>query len=116
ESEVVQPLLRREGDPGRLGVEAHPGRALVLGAESLARQLVPDAPRGPELGDLLEEVVVAVEEEGQPRREIVEAQAARHGVPAVGDPVRDGERQLLYRGRAGLANVVADDADGDPAG
>src|SRR5207245_4307646 len=31
--EVVQRLLRRERDTGRLGVEAHPRRALVLGSD-----------------------------------------------------------------------------------
>ena len=89
--------------------------ALVLRPEALAGQLVPDAPRGPELGDLLEEVVVAVEEEAEPRREVVEAQAAGQRVLHVGDPVGDGEGQLLHRRRAGLADVVAGDADRVPA-
>src|SRR6266566_4631387 len=85
-SEVVEGLLRRKGYTGSLGMEAHPGRALVLGAEAFPGQLVPDASRRTELGDLLEEVVVAVEEEGKAWREIVEAQAARHGVLAVRNP------------------------------
>ena len=54
--QVVERLLRRQRHPGRLGVEAHPGGALVLGAVALGHQVVPDAPAGPELGDLLEEV------------------------------------------------------------
>ena len=77
--EVVERLLRGERDAGGLGVEAHPGAALVLGAEALAAELVPDAARGPELRDLLEEVVVAVEEEarggGRSRRSAGRARA-----------------------------------------
>ena len=51
-----------------------------------------------------------VEEEREPRREVVDAQAALDGGLDVGHPVGDRERQLLDRGRAGLADVVAADA------
>ena len=54
--QVVERLLRRQRHAGGLGVEAHPGRALVLGAVALGHQVVPDPPARPELGDLLEEV------------------------------------------------------------
>ncbi len=114
--QVVERLLRRERDAGGLGVEAHPGRALVLGVVALRHELVPDPARGPELRDLLEEVAVAVEEEAQARREVVDAQPAPDRRLDVGHPVGDGERQLLDRGRAGLADVVARDRDGVPAG
>ena len=50
-------------------------RLRVGGAEALAHDVRPHAPRGAELGDLLEDVVVAVEEEGQARRELVDGQA-----------------------------------------
>ena len=113
--QVVERLLRRQRDAGGLGVEAHPGRALVLGAVALGHQPVPDPARGPELGDLLEEVAVAVEEERQARREVVDPQAAREGRLDVGHPVGDREGQLLDRGRAGLADVVAADRDRVPA-
>jgi hypothetical protein len=46
----------------------------VLRAEALAHDPRPHAPRGAELGDLLEEVVVHVEEERQPRRELVDVE------------------------------------------
>ena len=113
--QVVERLLRGQRHAGGLGVEAHPGAALVLGAVALGHQVVPDPPAGPELGDLLEEVAVAVEEERQPRREVVDAQAALEGRLDVGHPVGDRERQLLDRGRAGLADVVAADRDRVPA-
>ena len=105
----------RQRHAGGLGVEAHPRRALVLGAVALGHQLVPDPPRRPELGDLLEEVAVAVEEEAEPRREVVDPQPACECRLDVGHPVGDRERQLLDRGRAGLADVVAADRDGVPA-
>ena len=39
--------------------------------------LGPHPPHGAELGDLLEDVVVAVEEEGEPRRELVDRRGPR---------------------------------------
>ena len=114
--QVVERLLGRQRDAGGLGVEAHPGRALVLGAVALGHQLVPDPARGAELGDLLEEVAVAVEEERQARREVVDPQPALERRFDVRHPVGDRERQLLDRGRTRLADVVAADRHGVPAG
>src|SRR6188508_2841225 len=96
-------------------MEPHPGRALVLGAEALAAELVPDAARRAVLRDLLEEVVVAVEEEAEARSEVVEAQPTGESVLDVGDAVGDCERKLLDRGRASLPDVVAADADRVPS-
>src|SRR6266568_7340815 len=96
-------------------METHPGRALVLGAKALVAELVPDPPRRPELGDLLKEVVVRVEKEREPWSEVVEAQAAGQRVLRVRDPVGNRKGQLLHRGRARLANVVARDRDRVPA-
>ena len=96
-------------------MEAHPCRALVLRLVALGHELVPDAPRRAELGDLLEEVAVAVEEERQARREVVDPQTAGEGGFDVGHAVGDGEGELLDRGRAGLADVVATDRDRVPA-
>src|SRR6266542_3884310 len=74
--EVHLRLLRGQRNAGRLGVEAHPVRAFVLRAEALLLLARPDAARGAELGDLLKKVVVAVEEEGKPRRELVNIEPA----------------------------------------
>ena len=65
---------------------------------------------GAELGDLFEEVVVAVEEEADARRERVDVQPARERPFHVLDAVGERERQLLGGRRAGLADVVAADA------
>jgi hypothetical protein len=61
--DVVVRLLRGQGRAGGLGVEAQPERARVLRRVALAQELGPQPPRGAELRDLLEEVVVGVEEE-----------------------------------------------------
>jgi len=74
--DVVLGLLGGQGAAGRLGVEPeHPGTGalcLVL----VAHAFCPDAPRRPELRDLLEEVNVRIEEERDPRDELVDVQAA----------------------------------------
>ena len=72
-------------------------------------------PGGAELGDLLEEVRVRVEEEGEARREVVDREPARERRLDVGDRVREREGDLLDRRRAGLADVVAGDRDRVPA-
>ena len=75
--DVVVGLLRGQAHARGLGVEAqHPG-ARVLGAEALLHGARPDPARRPELGDLLEEVGVGVEEEGEARREAVHVHAPR---------------------------------------
>ncbi len=72
--DVVVGLLGGERDAGGLGVEAQPLRLLGLRAVDVADPARPDPAGGAELGDLLEEVEVAVEEEAQPRREPVDVE------------------------------------------
>ena len=71
----------------------------------------PDAPRGAQLRDLLEEVVVDVPEEREPRREVVDVETARDAALDVREPVGERERELLRGGGAGFADVVAGDRD-----
>jgi hypothetical protein len=61
--DVVERLLRRQRDAGRLAVEAHHPRARLFGLIALAHVPRPDAPGRPQLRDLLEEVVVNVPKE-----------------------------------------------------
>ena len=110
--DVVHRLLRRQRDARGLGVEAHQPGALVLGAEALLHQAIPDFARGAVLGNLLEEIVVRVEEEAEARAELVDIEPAAPRPLHVLDAVVDGECQLLQRGRAGLANVIAADGNG----
>ena len=113
--DVVERLLRGQRHAGGLRVEAHQPRLRVLRAEGLAQLARPDAARGAVLGDLLEEVDLRVEEEAQPRRELVDVDAALDGLLDVGEAVLERERELLRGGRAGLADVVAGDRHRVPA-
>src|SRR5262249_26045059 len=63
-NDVVVGLLGCERDACRLRVAAHHPGAGVLSTVALAHKLCPQATPGAELGNLLEEVVVYVEEEG----------------------------------------------------
>ena len=71
----------------------------LRGPVALGHELPPDPPRRPELGDLLEEVGVAVEEERQARGEVVDAKPAGERGLDVGHAVGDREGQLLDRRR-----------------
>jgi len=71
--------------------------------------------RRAELGDLLQQIGVRVEEERDARREVVDRQAARARRLDVGDAVGQRERDLLHGVAARLANMIAADADGVPA-
>jgi hypothetical protein len=90
-------------------VEAHQPRARVTRAEALAQLTGPDAAGGSVLRDLLEEVEVRVEEEGEPRREVVDVEAALDRPLDIGEAVGERERELLCRVRACFAGVVAGD-------
>ena len=107
-------LLRGQRHAGRLGVEAHQQAALVLRAVALAQLARPDAPGRAVLRDLLEEVLMGVEEERQPRRELVDAEPALERAVDVGEAVGERERELLCRRRARLADVVPGDRDRVP--
>ena len=107
-------LLGLQRHAAGLGVEADHLRALGLRAEALAHDLRPHPPHRAELGDLLEDVVVAVEEERQPGRELVDLEPAGERRLGVGDRVREREGDLLHRRAALLADVVAGDRDRVP--
>ena len=83
--------------------------------EAVAHHLRPELARGAELGDLLEEVAVRVEEERDPRREVVDVEAGVDAVLHVLDAVAQRERQLLQRRRARLADVIPAHRDRVPA-
>ena len=83
--DVVVRLLRGQRAAGGLRVEAQLLRARVGGAEPVAHDARPQPPRGAELRDLLEEVVVRVEEERQPLAELVDVEAGVERRLHVGD-------------------------------
>jgi hypothetical protein len=82
-------LLRGQGRAGGLGVEAQAAQRGVGDAEALAHDPRPQPPRRAELRDLLEEVGVRVEEEGDAPSERLEGEAARERRVAVRDRVRE---------------------------
>ena len=59
---------------------------------------------------------MGVEEEREPLAEHVRLEPGLDRRLAVGDPVREGERELLHGGRAGLPDVVPGDRDRVPGG
>jgi hypothetical protein len=66
---------------------------------AVAEPARPDPASGSELGDLLEEVDVGVEEEAQLRGERVDRKPALEAELDVGEPVGERERELLSGGR-----------------
>ena len=97
-------------------METHPLGAFVLCPETLLHLARPDAAGGAELGDFLEKVVVAVEEEGKSRRKLIDVQPPVLAPAHVFEPVRQRERELLDGCRTGLTDVVSRNADSVPAG
>src|SRR5258708_24498279 len=74
----------------------------------------PDAARGAQLGDLLEEIVVDVPEIREPAGEVVDVEPASESALDVGEAVGKRERQLLRGRRSRFADVVAADRDRVP--
>ncbi len=109
--DVVVRLLGGQRDTGGLRVEAQPLGLLAGRAVHVAHPAGPDAAGRPELRDLLEEVQVGVEEEGQAGREGVHVQAAGEAQLHVPEAVGEGVRQLLRGRRARLADVVPGDRE-----
>src|SRR4051794_12844600 len=112
--DVVLGLLRGERHAAGLRVEAQHRRLRVGGPEAVAHDVGPHLAGGAELRDLLEDVVVAVEEEGQARGEVVDREPRVERRLHVGDAVGQREADLLHGAAALLAEVVAADADRVP--
>ncbi len=107
-------LLRRQRHARGLRVEAHQQAALVARAEAVTQLAGPDPPGRAVLRDLLEEVEVCVEEEGEPRRERIDVEPALECPFHVRETVGERERELLGRRRPGLPDVVPRDRDRVP--
>ena len=95
----------------RLGVKAQPHRLGVFRAEALLHHLRIHAAHGAELGDLLEKVGLADEEEREPRREHVDVHAGLLHLFHISDQVADRKRDLVERRAARFRNVVARDVN-----
>ena len=105
--DVVVGLLRGQGDTGRLGVEPQPLRPFTPRAVDVPQAACPDTACGAELGDLLEEVDVRVEEEGQSGRETVDVQTPGQAQFHVAEAVGQGVGELLGGRGPRLPDVVS---------
>src|SRR5690242_15576980 len=74
----------------------------------------PQSPRGPVLGDLLQEIAVPVEEKGQPGGELVDILSPVQHFLRIGDAISQRERNLLYGSRTRLPDVVPADGNWVP--
>ena len=92
--DVVVGLLGGERAAGGLRVEAQLLRARLGRAEPIAHEPRPQPPRGTELRDLLEKVVVRVEEERQPLAEAIDVESGVERRLHVGQRIRERERRL----------------------
>ena len=109
--EIDLGLLSRQRRAAGLRMEAEHQAALVLGAKAVAHKARPHPACRSELRDLLEDIVVRIEEEGQARREGIDVEPAVNGSLHVGEAVGERKRQLLDRRRTGLADVIPGDRD-----
>ena len=107
-------LLRGQRGARGLGVETEHPRARILRLEALAHQARPQAARGAEFRDLLEQIVVRIQEERKARGKVIHRQPARDGRLNVGDGVGQRKRHFLDRRRARLPDVITADGDGIP--
>src|SRR5207244_1702041 len=100
-------LLRGQADAGRLRVESEEPRTRVLRPERVPHLAGPDPAGRAVLRELLEQIVVRVEEEGQARREVVHLESAVDPPADVFHAVRQGEGPPLSGGRPSSATSNA---------
>ena len=104
--DVVHRLDRGQRGAVAAREEAQLHRARILRPEALAHRVAPDAPGGPVLGDLLEEVAHRRDVEAEARGDDVDVDAAVHDRLEVGEAVGERDRHLLHGVAARLADVV----------
>ena len=114
--DVVVGLLGGQRAAGSLRVEAQLLGAGVRRAEAVAHEVRPQPARGSKLGDLLEKIVMCVEEERQALAEPVDVETGIDRRLNVRNRMRECERDLLDRCRAGFTDVVAADRNRVPVG
>ena len=88
----------------------------ILCLEPLAHDLCPHPPRRPKLGDFLKKIVVRIEEKRNPRRHIIDVEAARNTRFQVRNAVSQRKRNLLCGSRSSLSDVLAANGDDIPFG
>src|SRR5215472_11766753 len=97
-------------------MESHHHRTLISGFEALFHDASPQPARSAELGDLLEEIIMDVEEERQAAGKLVNLEPSLERGFDVSDRIGQGERKFLHRSRTGFADVIARNRNSIPVG
>src|SRR5581483_7878763 len=114
--DIIFRMLCCERYSGCLGMTAqHPG-ARIFCTVAFAHQACPQAATRPKLGDLLKEVVVHIEEEGEAWRELVDLESTLEGSFHIGQSIGQCKSKLLNGGGSCFTDMVTTNADGVPAG
>ena len=112
--DVVLRLLRRERAARCLRMKPQPATSFFFCSESLPHLPGPNTSCRTKLGYLFEEIIVAVEEETEPRGEGIYIQTTLHSRPNIRESIRQRESKLLLSRRPRLSNMIAADADSIP--
>ena len=104
--DVVERLLGREGKAGGVAGDDHGPRAWVPGAELILHHPGEQAPRGADLGDLLEEVHAAIDEDRNPGRKAVHVQPSFDELSYEVSDFHQAESHLFHSIQPGLAEEV----------
>ena len=115
-SHIHERLLRGKRHASRLAVEPQRPGAFRVRAKAFVHDRAPEPSRRAKLGDLLDEIVVHIEEEGELCTEGVHIESGVDRGLHVRDAVRQRERELLRCIRSGLADVIAADRNRVPLG
>ena len=86
----------------------------LFGMEALLHDFGPQPAGRPVFRDLFQQIVVCIEEEGEPAGKFVDVHPGLQRGLHIGDAVGQGKGDLLRRCGAGLPDVVAGDGNGVP--
>src|SRR5262245_21098909 len=111
---IVVRLLRRQGDPGGLGMRSQEQRPWVAGMIALLDFPSPYPSRRTKFSNFLKKITMHIKKERQPWREGIDCQTSRHGLLDVGQPIIQRKRQFLDRCGSSYADMIPTSTDGIP--
>src|SRR5689334_8407676 len=104
---IVLRLLRGETDPRGLRMEAHQPGTGILCLECFAHLTRPDATCSAVFGNLFEEVVMSIEEEGKAWREFIYIHTAGDAPTHILQSIAERESQFLHGSRTRLTDMIS---------
>src|SRR5579883_3378397 len=113
-NDIVVRLLCRQRAAGSLRMKSQDRGLRISAMESLRHHFVPDLSRGAIFRNLLEQIVMGIEEERKPRREIVNIEAAAKRPFDIFDSIVEREREFLQRRRSRFTDVISADGNRVP--